>query len=237
MIPTLDIESDGAAAYPALLDDAALEAMDTLIEEFDSPRAGVRLSHLGTASYLFSSDGLVGGVASAALGAAAFPVRAIFFDKSARSNWALGWHQDRTIAVARHVEVPNFDIWSVKQGLPHVEPPLTVLEQMVTVRLHLDDVDDENAPLLVARGSHRAGRVAASEAEVVARRYETIVCRALRGDVWLYSTLILHSSERATRPRRRRVLQVDFTTHALPGKLDWIEMIRPPALENASPLA
>ncbi|MGH6612900.1 hypothetical protein [Sphingomonas sp.] len=35
-------------------------------------------------------------------------------------------------------------------------------------------------------------------------------------------TLILHASNLATRPARRRVLQIDFAVSDLPGDLEWL---------------
>src|SRR5690349_4460599 len=34
------------------------------------------------------------------------PVRAIYFDKSPKTNWLVTWHQDLTIAVRNKVDVP-----------------------------------------------------------------------------------------------------------------------------------
>ena len=89
---------------------------------------------------------------------------------------------------------------------------------MVTLRVHLDAVPITNAPLLVAPGSHRLGRIAESSVPGV-----VAACGiAEAGDVWLYSTPILHASEAAAEPGRRRVLQVDFATGDLPGGLCWL---------------
>ena len=148
-------------------------------------------------------------------------MRAILFDKSPARNWALGWHQDRTICVRARRDVPGFGPWTVKDGLTHVEPPFDLLERMVTLRIHLDDVTSDNAPLLVAPGSHRLGRIRADRIEAVVRRRGTFVCTASAGDVWLYATPILHASQRAQEPARRRVLQVDYSADALPGGLEW----------------
>jgi hypothetical protein len=60
---------------------------------------------------------------------------------------------------------------------------------------------------LIARGSHRLGRIPEQEIDTVVERCGTCACLAERGDVWAYATLILHASEGARRPRRRRVLQ------------------------------
>ncbi len=133
-------------------------------------------------------------------------VRAILFDKSHASNWALGWHQDRTIAVAARAEVPGYGPWSIKAGLQHVEPPFAVIEQMRTIRIHLDPVDADNAPLLIAPGSHRMGRLPDGQIDAAVARCGTAVCKAQRGDVWIYATPIVHASAAAARPRRRRVV-------------------------------
>lgn len=41
------------------------------------------------------------------------------------------------------------------------------------------------------------------------------------GDVWACATPILHASERAASPVRRRVLQLLYSAEALPGGLAW----------------
>ncbi|TWB75284.1 phytanoyl-CoA dioxygenase PhyH [Nitrospirillum amazonense] len=120
------------------------------------------------------------------------------------------------------MEVPGYGPWSVKDGLIHVAPPAELLAGMVTLRIHLDPVDAHNAPLLVAPGSHRLGRVAAGDVEGVVRRCGEVACLAEAGDVWLYATLILHASAAAVRPRHRRVLQVDYAADDLPGGLRWL---------------
>lgn len=92
---------------------------------------------------------------------------------------------------------------------------------MVTLRIHLDDVSPENAPLLVAPGSHRLGRVTEDDLDEAVRQCGTYACTAQAGDIWVYSTPILHASERALRPARRRVLQVDYSAADLPAGLEW----------------
>jgi ectoine hydroxylase-related dioxygenase (phytanoyl-CoA dioxygenase family) len=164
----------------------------------------------------------IGAVAAKALGLDCFPVRALLFDKTEATNWALGWHQDRTIVVRERREVPGFGAWTVKSGLQHVAPPADVLAQMVTLRVHLDPVPEDNAPLQVACGSHRLGMVPESDVDAVVERSEILTCLADRGDVWLYRTLVLHASAAASRPARRRVLQVDYAATPLPNGLKYL---------------
>ncbi len=160
-------------------------------------------------------------IAATLIGAGAHPVRAVLFDKTGHNNWAVAWHQDRTIVVTERHDAPDFGPWSVKQGALHVAPPIAVLERMATFRIHLDPCDASNAPLKAARGSHRLGFVAARDARARAVEHEQITCLAAPGDVWAYSTPILHASERASRPTRRRVLQVDYAVEQLPNGLAW----------------
>jgi ectoine hydroxylase-related dioxygenase (phytanoyl-CoA dioxygenase family) len=150
------------------------------------------------------------------------PVRAVLFDKSAETNWALGWHQDRTIAVRHKAPVHGFNHWTIKSGVPHVEPPFAIIETIVTARVHLDAVDETNAPLLVSPGSHRLGRINEADVPAIVNRCGAIACLADKGDVWLYRTAILHASEKSRSEASRRVLQVDYSGAELPGRLEWI---------------
>lgn len=136
-------------------------------------------------------------------------------------NWSLGWHQDRVICVRERIETPGFGPWTVKSGVIHVAPPFALLERMVTLRVHLDDVPDGNAPLLIAPGSHRA-LAPEAEIEAIVALCGSRTCLADAGDVWIYATPIVHASAASTTTGRRRVLQIDYSADALPGGLEWV---------------
>jgi ectoine hydroxylase-related dioxygenase (phytanoyl-CoA dioxygenase family) len=91
-----------------------------------------------------------------------------------------------------------------------------------TLRVHLDDVPATNAPLLIAPGSHKHGRVPVELIDGVVRECGTFTCLADAGDVWVYATPILHASDAAAVPARRRVLQLDYAASELPGELEWL---------------
>ncbi len=201
---------------------SVLPAIEAALDTVPIERAGVRLHGVAALRDLLAPGGAIGAVAGDVLGPETRPVRALLFDKSAATNWALGWHQDRTIVVRERHHVAGFGPWTVKQGLQHVAPPFALLETMVTLRVHLDPVPVDNAPLLVALGSHKLGRIAESAVEGVVGASSILACLARRGDIWLYATPILHASDAAMRPARRRVLQVDFAAQPLPGGLAWL---------------
>ncbi len=184
----------------------------------DDVRPGARLGAApGLAGALAPADSL----AAALLGRSARPVGAKLFDKSPGRNWALGWHQDRTIPVRERRDVPGFAHWTVKDGIAHCVPPFEFLARSLTLRVHLDPAGADNAPLLIAPGSHRLGPVAEALIPAAARRLGSRACLAAAGDVWVYSTPILHASERARAPARRRVLQLLYSAEDLPGGLRW----------------
>ncbi|MGB8812057.1 MAG: phytanoyl-CoA dioxygenase family protein [Paracoccaceae bacterium] len=147
--------------------------------------------------------------------------RAVFFNKTAQSNWGVPWHQDRIIAVQARHDVPGYDNWSEKSGQWHCEPPLALLDKMLFVRLHLDPTDADNGAMEIAVGSHREGAVPAAKAEARAARYETEVCAAERGDILILNMLTLHRSRPATTANSRRTLRIDYSADTLPAPLAW----------------
>ena len=150
-------------------------------------------------------------------------VRGIFFDKSPAVNWLVAWHQDLTIAVCERRDVPDFGPWSVKAGVAHVQPPVRLLEQMITVRIHLDDADESNGALRVIPSSHNRGRLDPAAIEHMRCSSPESVCVAAAGDVLVMRPLLLHASGRSVSARRRRVLHIEYAGFPLPGGLEWNE--------------
>jgi hypothetical protein len=218
----LTFTHDGAERHPSALNGPTLDHLAGLLAHLPFDQPGIRLHGIEGLQPLLAATGPIGTIAASVLGKACRPVRAILFDKSPATNWALGWHQDRTIAVRERLDVPGFGNWNAKDGMTHVEPPWDVLERMVTLRVHLDAVPADNAPLVVAPGSHRFGRIPVAEVADVVGQCGTAVCLAGLGDVWLYATPVLHASDRAVGSGRRRVLQVDYAVGELPGGLKWL---------------
>jgi hypothetical protein len=188
-------------------------------------RPGARsFSVLPEVERLVEAGGPLASVANELTGAQTCPVRVLYFDKTADMNWAVPWHQDRTIAVAFRIETPGFGPWSVKAGVHHVEPPEVILASIVSLRLHLDDCGPDNGPLIAVRGSFRLGRVPASQIKHHVENGAIQACCANGGDIVAMRGLTIHASERASRPGHRRVLHVDFSAAQLPGGLQWALM-------------
>jgi ectoine hydroxylase-related dioxygenase (phytanoyl-CoA dioxygenase family) len=161
-------------------------------------------------------------IARAFVGDGAKLVRSLFFDKIAEANWKVAWHQDRTIAVRRRIEADGFGPWTIKAGVPHVQPPDSVLENMIALRIHLDDTNELNGALRVIAGSHRMGRLSQTLIQELKER-PAAICVASRGSILVMRPLLLHSSSACSEPTHRRVIHFEFAGSGLPGGLDWSE--------------
>ena len=153
------------------------------------------------------------------LGPECFPVRGILFDKIPGANWKVPWHQDVTIAVKERREVAGYAPWSMKEGVVHVQPPTEVLENMLTVRVHLDTCSATNGALRVIPGSHRLGRLDQNKVGAMVDESRSVCCSAHPGDALIMRPLLLHASSASVEPTHRRVLHFDYAIGDLAGGL------------------
>ncbi len=215
------LQNNGCEISPAVL--SAEQQRDLLNALGPVPSAGRRgMLASPPVSALANSPALLG-IVRERLGDIAQPVRAILFDKSPGANWLVPWHQDLSIAVVARVEVPGVGPWSMKDSIPHVQPPVAVLDQMLTLRLHLDDCDETNGALQVIPGSHRLGRLDAQQIRELRESRPAELCRARAGDALLMRPLLLHASGHSQSDRHRRVLHIEYAACTLPEPLRWHE--------------
>lgn len=150
-----------------------------------------------------------------------FVVKSIYFDKPPASNWYVPYHQDLTISVDRKTAIDGFSAWTVKHNQFAVQPPVSVLQAITTVRIHLDATDEQNGALFVIPQSHQAGII---RSEAIHQNRETEVrCAVRKGGVMLMKPLTLHRSGRTTNGARRRVIHIELTHIELPENLHWAE--------------
>lgn len=144
-------------------------------------------------------------------------VRILYFDKPPGHGWSLSLHRDQTIAVAEHhCPALPFSKPTRKAGVPHVEATESLLKSMLTLRLHLDPMRDENGPLIVVPGSHQNLSSTSAEAATV------IHCDA--GDVFVMRPLLLHGSRGSSSETKmhRRVIHLEMAPNTeLPSSYRW----------------
>jgi ectoine hydroxylase-related dioxygenase (phytanoyl-CoA dioxygenase family) len=148
-------------------------------------------------------------------------VRALFFDKTPERNWFVAWHQDRTVTLDRRVEMAGWGSWTRKDGVHHAQPPRTVLDQMVTIRLALDKADEEGGCLKVIPGSHRLGILTQNEIDRAVAASTPRACVVEAGDAVVMHPLVLHSSRKSQRSSHRRVVHLEYSSYDLPSDVSW----------------
>lgn len=225
------VERAGFVLIPGILHRAETQTLLAELAAADITAAGGErnlLRRSGAVAQLARSESVLR-LVRPILGPAAFPVRAILFDKTPDANWKVAWHQDLAIAVAARRDVDGFGPWSTKAGVPHTHAPVALLERMVSARVHLDGCGLENGPLRVLPGTHRLGKLGVTDISRLSEEIEPVPCLAPAGSILLLRPLLLHASSAATQPAaHRRVLHLEFAAEELPGGLKWFEQTAHP---------
>jgi ectoine hydroxylase-related dioxygenase (phytanoyl-CoA dioxygenase family) len=226
------LDCDGYAILPAVFDAAAVSAIieactraltaaaddPAVLAGKGGPAYGARnLLRLWPGALELARSPVLSSKLLRVLGNVGGVVRALFFDKPPGHSWALPWHKDFTIAVKAHGPIDRFEKPTVKAGVPHVEAPVELLATMLTARVHLDPMFEENGALRVIPGSHRGPED---------RAPLTLQCAA--GDVLLMRPLLVHGSGHCVSDSQshRRVVHLECAPSAkLPDGYEWHDFL------------
>ena len=146
----------------------------------------------------------------------AMAVQCTFFAKSPQTNWSVAFHRDLSIPVKKKIDTPHCKGWSEKEGVLYTQPPRDVLEELVAIRVHLDDCGTQNGPLRVFPRSHSLGQTELPEA---------LQCLGMAGSAVIMKPLLIHGSSKAVVPSLRRVLHFLFGRKQLRYGLEWNEAV------------
>lgn len=228
-----DLTANGFTTVDMIYSDAEIDRLIQTIEQADSNKTTFRksadlfairqfLKEIPDIERLVFNANLKN-VVRQLFGADYFVVKSIYFDKPETSNWYVSYHQDLTISVDKKVELDDFGPWTVKQNQYAVQPPIALLENIFTIRIHLDDTDENNGALKVIPKSH-AKKIYRPETIDWSQETET-TCSVKKGGIMVMKPLLLHSSSRTTNQKKRRVIHIEFSNQELPKELNWAERI------------
>jgi Phytanoyl-CoA dioxygenase (PhyH) len=208
----IQVERDGYGIVPAVVDQAVVRNLRERLGGSGLPRSRAGVRHM-------MKDPLVARIATREemieiareiLGAGARPFRATLFDKSPSSNWLFAWHQDTALPLRERREGPGWGPWSVKEGVNYAHAPREALEQIVALRLHLDDSNASNGPLRVLPGTHKSGVLIDEEVHRLAEVISAVECPVEQGGVVIMRPLVIHASSKSTSEQPRRVLHIEY---------------------------
>jgi hypothetical protein len=213
-----DLFRHGYTIAELVLSDSACDRIVSALPEVSERRGGVRnLIEHPTVVAMLRDQRFARAIEIPGLVA----VKATLFDKTPESNWRVQWHQDRLIAVRERVDADGFGPWTTKNGVVHVAPPARVLEEMIAVRVHLDDCGPENGPLRAIPGSHRRGKLTAEEIAKLAATGPIAELSVPRGALLVMRPLLVHASAPAVSASHRRVLHIELAPRDLIAPLQW----------------
>ncbi len=148
-----------------------------------------------------------------------------YFEKSAARNWLVPLHQDLSIPVAHRLDHPSLGPWSQKEGALFVQPPSTLLQQLIAVRVHIDACTANDGALRVLAGSHRLGTLDTDATAAARQTHTEQECTVARGGVLMMRPLLLHASSKSSGSSQRRVLHFLFGPATLPLGLQWQDAV------------
>ena len=150
-----------------------------------------------------------------------FLTKAIYFDKPSESNWFVAYHQDLSISVDKKADLENYENWTFKKGQYGVQPPIEILQDTITIRIHLDKTNKNNGALKVIPKSHLNGIIRADSKDW--NLENEFICEVEKGGAMLMKPLTLHASNRTTNGKKRRVIHLELNKHKLTEPLNWLE--------------
>lgn len=169
----------------------------------------------------FANDEKLLAIAKNIIGNNAVPFYAIILDKTRNSNWGLDWHQDLKVAVKERVDITGYNNWSLESGIWHVVPPVGILEQLLAIRIHLDDCNETNGAVWAIPGSHGLGIIPQAGIRDTVEQTQIHICNIQAGGIMFMSPLLLHKSPYSVSDKSRRVLQIEYRAAELNNGLEW----------------
>jgi hypothetical protein len=208
------VDRDGCGIVSTVLDRLVVRDLIERLNESDLPRSRAGVRHLmkdPLVAKIAAREEMMG-IAREIVGAKAWPFRATLFGKSRSSNWLVVWHQDTALPLRERREQPGWGPWSIKEGEHYAHAPREALEQVVALRLHLDDSNETNGPLRVLPGTHQSGVLTDEEVLRLAEKISGVECLVAQGGVVIMRPLVIHASSKATSEQPRRVLHMEYAS-------------------------
>jgi len=208
------INQYGYAIIPNVIPQDEIGLLITTIENsnLNRTRAGARHILKQPVINELANDPRLLKIAESVLCKTAIPFRATLFDKSPNANWLVTWHQDTALPLLEKKESAGWGPWSAKDGIIYAHAPTEALDQVLALRVHLDDSIAENGPLRVIPGSHKHGVLTDMEVEELASKSQPVDCLVPKCGVIAMRPLIIHASSKSISDVPRRVIHIEYAT-------------------------
>src|SRR6202795_1819083 len=190
------VASDGFAIIPEAVSECEIADLQAMLDRSELPRsrAGMRHAMRNASVAALARDSRLIAMAQEVLGSTAIPFRATLFDKSPTSNWLVVWHQDTALPLRERRDVSGWGPWAVKDGVNYAHAPASALEQVLALRLHLDESVADNGPLRVLPGTHTLGVLSDKVLHALSTQIAAVDCTVPQGGILAMRPLVVHAS-------------------------------------------
>lgn len=149
-----EFAAPGYRSIPEILSESEIEVVDRRLGADSILVAGDRrLLDYGWCQHL--ARNLLGRVLGRDLVKGDFvSVLCTYFSKNEQTNWGVAPHRDTCVPLRSKFDRGDWRNWTVKQGIPHAQPPNSFLRSMFAIRLNIDASVRDNGALEVVSGSH-----------------------------------------------------------------------------------
>lgn len=147
-------------------------------------------------------------------------VNAIFYLKSPQTSFYTNPHQNITITVKERQQAAGFSGWSTREGITDVMAPLSILQNMFSIRIYLEDSNKQNGSLQFIPGSHKK-ILSIQERNFLIENTLPVSLDAKQGDCQILKPLILKAYQNNANNQNVPVIQLDFCIAGLPSPLSW----------------
>ena len=211
------MEKNGVAIVPSALGAREVARLKDWLENAALRRSRAGARHILSESTVnaLANDPRLTELAAATLGGEARAFRATLFDKSPTANWLVMWHQDTALPLREKHDTPGWGPWSLKEGILYAHAPASALEEIVAIRVHLDDSTSLNGPLRVLPGTHTLGVLDDDRIQDFAVEIEPQECTVGAGGVIVMRPLVVHASSKSQSESPRRVLHLEYASNSL----------------------
>ena len=109
----------------------------------------------------------------------------------------------------------------MKDDVIYAHAPASALQQILALRLHLDNSSERNGPLRVIPGTHALAVLTDEAIEQIVRTKSSVECLVPQGGVLAMRPLLIHASSKSQTDMPRRVLHIEYSaTATFPGGLE-----------------
>lgn len=162
--------------------------------------------HIPLLNDLLHSEELLDAVKTI-LGESGILVRTTLIDKPPGSPWCVTWHQDRSpLSFAPQHNKPSAAQF---KALNHSQFVQQLGDQLVAVRLHLDNCSAQNGGLEIIPNTHRQGLLSNEELNNACIQPKVVLDQP-KGSIMFMHPFVLHASAPNISNARRRVIHCEY---------------------------